>query len=71
MRAVCTPITLPHTVLEKAIGQVPDIEFSDLRLFSIPRGRFLYSFKLVRGGGNVEHISPLGKALGDTWDAKS
>jgi hypothetical protein len=27
--------TAPHTALEKTFGQMPDIEFSDLRQFSI------------------------------------
>ena len=29
--------TAPHTTLEKTFGQMPDIEFSDLRQFSILR----------------------------------
>ena len=47
----------PTPRLKKAIGKVPDIEFSDSRQFSIPRGRFLYSFKLVFGSllGPVRH----------------
>jgi hypothetical protein len=71
----------PTPRLKKEIGQVPDIGFSDMRQFSIPRGRFLYSSfpqtqdlkKLfhqvpLRGGGNVHIYSAPVRTRYDCFD---